>query len=104
MAEHLQDVSNEINEVCEKISKRAKEINADVMTVRNDPEIKALWNRLCLLHMKAVVTCEEIEEDKRPQICSTIEQRPPACVEVLTLSEEQSCPSRYFKRKAELTK
>jgi hypothetical protein len=77
------------------IEDRAKELDADVMTTRNDPQIKSFWNKLCLLHMRGIVICEEEYEENKPSECTFIAQ-PQACIQVLHLAEEKTCCQRYF--------
>lgn len=51
-------LKEEIDKVSDELTKKVRAINADVITTRENPEVKEIWNRLCRLHMKAVVSCE----------------------------------------------
>src|SRR3990170_2309860 len=99
--ERLEEITSRMEELSTRISERAKELDADVMTLRNDPQIKALWNRLCILHMRATVICDEYTDKSKPGLCAMVE-RPQACVEVLHLAEEETCCGRFMRRKAEM--
>lgn len=96
--DRLSDIIRKMKEISINIERRTKELDADVITTRNDPEIKSLWNKLCLLHMKGVVMCEEDYENDMSELCEFIFQ-PQACIQVLHLTEEETCCTRYFKRK-----
>jgi len=88
---------DEINRVSDELTSSIRKLNADVLTARTDPEIQKIWGRLCRLHMKAMVSCayDPINHDTVAKICKELTQ-PRACVNVLRLSEEQTCCARFF--------
>jgi lipid II:glycine glycyltransferase (peptidoglycan interpeptide bridge formation enzyme) len=93
------ELKDEINKVSDELIKKAQEIDRDVMTTRNDPEIKKIWNKLCRLHMKTMVACEYDAMDNKElaKVCGELSQ-PQACIEVLHLSEEETCCGRFLRR------
>ncbi len=95
--DRLRDLKNEIDKVSVQIAKRAGEIEGDVMTVRSDPQIKKLWNRLCRLHMEAMVTCKSDQVLEGSEVCMLI-SRPQACIDILHLSDEETCCGRLLRR------
>ena len=86
----------EMDSLSAKITSRANELDADIITIRNDPLITELWHSLCKNHRKATLLCAGIKENK-PEVCSIIE-KPQACIDALHLSEEEIC-CEIFKRK-----
>ena len=97
----LREIGDRMVELSAQIAERTSNLNGDILSIRNDSVIKSLWNRLCLLHMKGIVICEEYEGEEKPVACATI-QKPQACVELLHLAEEQTCCGRLLKRKSEI--
>lgn len=87
----------EMDRVSEELTRKVRTINADVITTRNHPEVREIWNRLCRLHMKAVVSCEydNIADEEMAKVCEVV-LRPRACVEALHLSEEETCCGRFL--------
>ncbi len=98
-AEKLLKLKEEMDRISEELTKKVRTIDADVITTRNNPEVREIWNRLCRLHMKAVVSCEFDPKDNKEtaRICEEIIQ-PRACIEALHLSEEETCCGRFLKR------
>jgi hypothetical protein len=92
-------LKREIDLVSGELTKKAGSIDADVITIRNDPEIRKIWNRLCRLHMKGVIACEFDPKGNKEtvRICEEILQ-PRACIDALHLSEEETCCGRFLKR------
>jgi CBS domain-containing protein len=90
----------EMDSLSAKITSRAKEMDADIITIRNDPLITELWHTLCKNHRKATLLCAGIKGNK-PEVCSIIE-KPQACIDALHLSEEEIC-CEIFKRKLRTT-
>ncbi|TRO49607.1 hypothetical protein E2P65_00795 [Candidatus Bathyarchaeota archaeon] len=84
--------------ISKEIETKVRLLDLDVISTRNDPDVKRLWNKLCLLHMRGVVICEQEFGEDKPAACSYISQ-PQACVQVLHLTEEETCCNRFFKRK-----
>lgn len=97
--EKIFKLKQEMDKVSDELMKKVETISGDVMTIRNHPEVKEIWNKLCRLHMKAVVSCEydAMGDQKMAKICEEI-LRPRACVEVLHLSEEETCCGRFLER------
>ena len=95
-------LKEEMDKVSDELMKKAERIGGDVMTIRNHPEVKEIWNKLCRLHMKAVVSCEydSMGDQEMVKVCREI-MRPRACVEALHLSEEDTCCGRFLKRMKE---
>ncbi len=92
-------LKQEMDKISDELTKKVKTIDADVITIRNYPEVREIWNRLCRLHMKAVVSCEyDAEGDKETAgLCEEI-LKPRACIEALHLSEEETCCGRFLRR------
>lgn len=88
---------DEINKVSNELMISVNRLNVDILTARNDPNIRNIWMRLCRLHMKAMVSCayDPIHHDALAKICEELTQ-PRACVKALQLSEEQTCCARFF--------
>jgi hypothetical protein len=95
--DRLSDIVDRMKEISDNIEKRVDFLNSDVMTTRNDPEVRSLWSKLCLLHMKGIVICED-NLGKESGMCKSIHE-PQACIQKLHLSEEETCCGRYFKGK-----
>lgn len=92
-------LKEEIDKVSDELTKKVNSIDGDVITIRNNPEVREIWNRLCRLHMKAVVSCEydTVGNEEMAKLCEKV-LRPRACVEALHLSEEETCCGRFLKR------
>ena len=97
LSDNLDKIVENMKSLSKEIETKVRALNLDVISTRNDPDVRRLWNKLCLLHMRGVVICEEFGEDK-PAACSYIHQ-PQACIQVLHLTEEETCCNRFFKRK-----
>lgn len=97
LSDNLDTIVENMKSISREIETRVRTLDLDVISTRNDQDVKRLWNKLCLLHMRGVVICEEFGEDK-PAACSYIHQ-PQACIRVLHLTEEETCCNRFFKRK-----
>jgi hypothetical protein len=95
----IHQLKKEIDKVSDELIKKANEIGGDVISIRNHPEIKKIWNKLCRLHMKAIVSCEydALHSDELAKVCEMLKQ-PRACVEALHLSEEETCCGRFLRR------
>ena len=78
VTERLSEIVDRMKEISFDIERKVEVLDADVITTRNDPKIKALWNNLCLLHMKSIIICEENYENITPDDCNFIYQ-PQAC-------------------------
>lgn len=97
--EKIYRLKEEIDKVSDELIKKANEIGGDVISIRNNPEIKKIWNKLCRLHMKAIVSCEydAMHKEELAKVCKLLMQ-PRACIEVLHLSEEETCCGRFLRR------
>jgi len=95
--DRLDSIIEKMKNISQDIESRVRALDLDIISTRNDPQVKTLWNKLCMLHMRGVVICEDFGEDK-PAACSYI-YKPQACVQVLHLTEEETCCNRFFKRK-----
>jgi len=92
-------LKGEMDKVSDELTKKVSSIDGDVMTIRNNPEVREIWNKLCRLHMKAVVSCEYdgSDNEEMAKLCERVLQ-PRACVEALHLSEEETCCGRFLRR------
>jgi len=92
-------LKGEMDKVSDELTEKVSSIDGDVMTIRNNPEVREIWNRLCRLHMKAVVSCEydTAGNEEMAKLCEKV-LRPRACLEALHLSEEETCCGRFLKR------
>ena len=97
--DNLDKIVENMKGISEKIESRVRTLNLDVISMRNDPDVKRLWNKLCLLHMSGVVICEQEFGEDKPAACSYIYQ-PQACIQVLHLTEEETCCNRFYQRKS----
>ena len=90
----IQQIVNKIKEISELINVRAEELGInDKEHLRQDHEIVSLWRKLCILHMRGLVMCEDMgySDDscmyiKEPQVCQT----------VLGVPKEETCCGRFF--------
>jgi hypothetical protein len=92
-------LKEEIDQTSDELRREASRIKGDVIAVRNDPKVQKIWNKLCRLHMKAMVICEFDSKNVRgmEKVCEAI-LHPTACIETLHLSEEETCCGRFLKR------
>jgi len=92
-------LSDEIAKTSDELSRKVTSLGVDVLTARDDPDVRSVWSRLCRLHMKAMVSCEydPINHEQVAKICEEL-SRPRACVKLLQLSEEETCCARFLKR------
>ncbi len=97
LSDNLDKIVENMKSISEEIESRVRTLGLDVISTRNDPDVKRLWNKLCMLHMSGVVICEDFGEDQ-PAACGYIHQ-PQACIQFLHLTEEETCCNRFFKRK-----
>jgi len=89
-------IAEQMQKISEKIEERVNEVNSDIMTTRKDPEVKKLWNELCMLHMKGIIICHD-EPNQDPDLLNFV-TRPQACINFLHLTEEETCCQRYLSR------
>ncbi len=95
-------LKEEMDRVSDELTKKARTIDGNVIIIRNHPEVREIWNRLCLLHMQAIVSCEydTVINEEMAKVCEDVLQ-PRACIEALHLSEEETCCGRFLKRMRE---
>jgi hypothetical protein len=94
--QRVHDLKAQIDEISQKMINRAKSLNRNVITTRKDSEILQLWNQLCQYHMEAIAICKSLG-DERPHACSAV-LKPLGCVEIMHLSDEETCCTRYLER------
>ena len=90
----IQEITNRMKEISFEIENRAKEMgskNGEIL--RADPKIKNLWRKLCLLHMRGLVICEEMEFNAED--CLFIRE-PQVCQKILGIPREETCCGRFF--------
>ncbi|WP_455276133.1 hypothetical protein [[Eubacterium] cellulosolvens] len=76
----------EIDKICLQIDEIIKRLgDEDIMTYRNDPEIKKLLKRVINLYRESVNTCKTYTEAFK--VCEVFKEYP-ECVKHLLLSEE----------------
>lgn len=91
---NVQLIVNRIKELSTEIENRASELGTvDTSTLRADPTIRSLWRRLCVLHMRGLITCEETGYNT--EACRFIEE-PQICQKVLGVPREETCCGRFF--------
>jgi len=96
--QRVHELKTKLEDLSQKMITRAKSLNTNVMSIRKDPEILQLWDQLCRFHMEAIVLCTTLF-DERPQACSAV-LKPLGCVEIMHLSDEQTCCSKFLKQVA----
>jgi hypothetical protein len=76
----------EIDTICKKIDERIKELgDEDIMTYRNDPEIKKQLKRVISLYRESVKACKTYTDAFK--VCEVFKAYP-ECIKHLLLSEE----------------
>jgi hypothetical protein len=94
--QRVNELKTKIDTISEKMIIRARNLNKTVIKTRTDPEILRLWDQLCQYHMEAIAICTSMG-DERPLACSAV-LKPLGCVEILHLSDEETCCSRSLER------
>ncbi|MCW4049885.1 MAG: hypothetical protein NWE89_09135 [Candidatus Bathyarchaeota archaeon] len=90
----IQEMVERMKEITAEIENRAKEIGTKKgRFLRADPQINRLWRKLCVLHMRGLVICEEIGYNTKA--CMFIRE-PQACQKVLEIPREETCCGRFF--------
>jgi len=56
----IYELKKEIDKVSDELTRKANEIDGDVMTIRNHPEIKKIWNELCTAGLSFSWTIQRI--------------------------------------------
>ena len=67
-------LNDEINKASDELAMKVAQIDGDIITARNNPEIRNAWNRLCRLHMKAMVSCtyDPIHQESIAKLCEEL--------------------------------
>ena len=90
----IQEIVNRMKEITALIEDRAKEMDTKKgLVLRSDPQIKRLWRKLCALHMRGLVICEEIGYNDKA--CLFIRE-PQVCQTALEIPREETCCGRFF--------
>lgn len=90
----IQEIVNRMKEITAEIEDRAGEIGTkNGRTLRADPQIRSLWRKLCVLHMRGLVVCEETGYNS--EACMFIKE-PQACQRILEIPREETCCGRFF--------
>lgn len=90
----IQQIVNKMKELSEEIQDKANEIGLENKpALRKDPEIVSLWRKLCVLHMRGLVFCDE--QGFSDSSCAYIRE-PQVCQKVLGIPREETCCGRFF--------
>ena len=90
----VQGIVSKMKEVSSEIEKKAEEMGTkDGVVLRADPRIKTLWRKLCVLHMRGLVICEETGYNTKA--CRFIKE-PQVCQKILKVPREETCCGRIF--------
>ena len=92
-------LENIFDRVSDELVEKVSSLDGDIITIRNDPDVKVIWNKLCRLHMKAMVSCEydPINREEIARLCQEL-SKPRICITLLKLSEEQTCCSKFLEK------
>ena len=90
----VQEIVSKMKEVNSKIEQKADEIGIKNKGIlRADPGIKTLWRKLCILHMRGLLICEETGYNT--EACRYIRE-PQACHKILNIPRKETCCGRIF--------
>ena len=90
----IQEIVDRMKEITAEIEDRAVELGTkNGRVLRVDPQIKSLWRKLCVLHMRGLVVCEETGYNS--EACMFIKE-PQACQRILEIPREETCCGRFF--------
>jgi hypothetical protein len=90
----IQEIVERMKEITIEIEGRAKALGMKKgLVLRADPQIKRLWRKLCVLHMRGLVVCEETGYNT--EACMFIKE-PQACQKILEIPREETCCGRFF--------
>ena len=90
----IQEIVNRMKEITAEIQAKSKQIDTkNKAELRKNPEIVSLWRKLCVLHMRSLVICEETGYNEAA--CSYIRE-PQVCQTVLGIPKEETCCGRFF--------
>ncbi len=86
------DVKVSMEVVSKTISQRIRELDADVMTLRDDPQIRFHWKRLCNLHKLGLELCRKYSEDpkKLPDVFQAF-HKSQICTKLILSEERLGC-------------
>ena len=90
----IQEIVKRMKEISSEIEDRANEL--DIKSgplLRLDPKVRVLWRKLCVLHMRGLVLCEDIGYNS--EACLFIKE-PQACQRILKVPKEETCCGRFF--------
>jgi len=89
-----QEIVDRMREITAEIEDRAGEMGTkNGRVLREDPQIRRLWRKLCVLHMRGLVVCEETGYNS--EACMFIKE-PQACQRILEIPREETCCGRFF--------
>jgi hypothetical protein len=90
----IQEIVDRMREITAEIEDRAGEMGTkNGRVLREDPQIRRLWHKLCVLHMRGLVVCEETGYNS--EACMFIKE-PQACQRILEIPREETCCGRFF--------
>ena len=90
----VQEIVSKMKEVSSEIEQKAEEMGTkEGVVLRADPRIKTLWCKLCVLHMRGLVICEETGYNT--EACRFIKE-PQVCQKILKVPREETCCGRIF--------
>ena len=90
----IQEIVDRMKEITAEIEDRAVEMGTkNGRALRADPQIRSLWRKLCVLHMRGLVVCEETGYNS--EACVFIKE-PQACQRILEIPREETCCGRFF--------
>ena len=90
----IQQIVNKMKELSTELREKAAKTGIEnKIAIRKDPEIIKLWRKLCVLHMRSLVICEETGYSDNA--CMFIRE-PQVCQTVLGIPREETCCGRFF--------
>ena len=90
----IQEIVNRMKEITIEIQEKSKQIGTkNKAELRKNPEIVSLWRKLCVLHMRSLVICEDIGYS---DIACSYVREPQVCQTVLGIPKEETCCGRFF--------
>ncbi len=90
----LQQIVSRMKELSEMLEDKAKEVGFEnKIALRANPEIVRIWRKLCVLHMRSLLICEETGYSD--SACMFIRE-PQACERILGVPREETCCGRFF--------
>jgi hypothetical protein len=90
----IQQIVAKIKELSILLEEKAEELGLENKNaLRANPEILKIWRRICVLHMRGLVICDE--SGYSDVACMYIRE-PQACERVLGVPREETCCGRFF--------